>query len=329
MAYARRALVSQGFSLRRLPCWAALLSLGLASASRPSHCHSADTKADTERVMVWPDLAPGETERGTGERQPNRPDEQPPVTRVTQIRRPSIDVYLPERPNGTAILVLPGGGFGKVVPDKEGSEAAPWLNRLGAAVFVLRYRTNEATPQGEPAYLRPLQDSQRALRLIRSSAKRWGVDPQRVGVLGFSAGGQVASVLHTRGGKADYEPLDEIDRQNCQPDFSLLIYPWNVLAPTEPKAAPRLLDAIRIDGDSPPAFLVHTHDDRSSSLGSVLIYSQLKQHGVEAELHVYRNGGHGYGMRPVAGSDIGTWPDRATAWLVGRGMATPPSGSQR
>lgn len=273
-----------------------------------------------EQMFVWPDRAPGETSLDAGQNLPARPGEVPPVTRVIRIRRPSLDIFLPQNSNGTAILILPGGGFGKVVPDKEGSEAAPWLNDMGIATFVLRYRTSEVIPKDEPAWLRPLQDAQRALRLIRSNADAWKIDPEQVGVLGFSAGGQVASILHTRGDKADYPATDRIDLSDCHVDFSLLVYPWRVLD----GETQQLLPQIRLSAESPPAFLVHTHDDASSSLGSVLIYAGLKQHDVAAELHVYQNGGHGYGMRKVPNSDIGTWPDRATDWLVRRGLGRPP-----
>lgn len=273
--------------------------------------------AGTVRLFVWPDLAPGETSREEGSNQPLRKDETPPVTRVEKIRRPSIDVFPAPNPNGTAILILPGGGFGKVVPDKEGSEAAPWLNPLGISVFVLRYRTNETIPKYEPAWKRPLQDAQRSLRLIRSNARKWKLDPQKIGVIGFSAGGQVAAILHTADGQSSYTSIDAVDEQSCRPDFSLLIYPWRVLKPDTEE----LLSPIRITQETPPAFIVHTHDDRSSALGSVLIYAGLKRNNVPAELHVYENGGHGYGMRTVAGSEIGTWPDRATPWLQRHGYA--------
>lgn len=268
-------------------------------------------------MFVWPKLAPGETSLEVGTKQPNRPNEKPPVTRVVQIRRPGLDIFLPEKnPSGAALLILPGGGFGKVVPDKEGSEAAPWLNELGIAAFVLSYRTNEVTPKDEPAFLRPLQDAQRALRLMRANAEKWNLKPDRIGVLGFSAGGQVAAILHTAEGRAAYESLDQIDEQSCHPDFSLLVYPWRVFD----TATDALLPQIKITKETPPAFIVHTHDDASTSLGSVLIYASLKRNGVPAELHVYQNGGHGYGMRAVPNSDIGTWPDRATEWLNRRGL---------
>ena len=268
-------------------------------------------------TLIWPDLAPRESSREVGTNQPFRETERPPVTRVVKIRRPTMDIFLPKDPNGAAVLVLPGGGFGKVVPDKEGSEAAPWLNGHGVAVFVLRYRTNEVTPADEPAWLRPLQDAQRAMRLIRANAEKWKIQSDRVGVLGFSAGGQVASILHAAEGAAAYDSLDAIDEQPYRPDFSLLVYPWRVLDPETNK----LLPQIQLTSKSPPAFIVHTHDDGSSSLGSVLIYAGLKEHKVDAELHVYENGGHGYGMRPVANSNIGSWPDRASEWLVRRGIA--------
>lgn len=269
-----------------------------------------DLATAADRVFVWPDLAPGEQSRETGTNQPFRANENPPVTRTVNIRRPGIDIFLSDKANGSAVLILPGGGFGKVVPDKEGSEAAAWLNPLGISVFVLRYRTNEVTPKTEPAWKRPLQDAQRSLRLIRSNAAEWKVDPEKLGVIGFSAGGQVASILHTAT-DASYESMDDVDRHSCRPAFSLLIYPWQVLQTNREE----LLPEIRFSKTTPPAFIVHTHDDRSSALGSVLIYAGLKRNDVAAELHVYENGGHGYGMRAVAGSEIGTWPDRATPWL--------------
>ncbi|MCP4505957.1 MAG: alpha/beta hydrolase [Fuerstiella sp.] len=291
-----------------------LTTLAMSVLSAPT----AQVRAgDSDRVMVWPEYAPGEISLDEGTDQPNRAGEVPPVTRTIKIRRPSIDVFPADDPNGTAILVLPGGGFGKVVPDKEGSEAAPWLNQFGISRFVLRYRTNEVTPKTEPAWRRPLQDAQRALRIIRKRASEWKVNADRVGVLAFSAGGQVGSILHTAEGNPAYEAMDTIDDQNCSPDFSLLIYPWNVYDRTTDD----LLPEIKPSMTSPPAFIVHTHDDKSSSLGSVLIYAGLKRHNIPAELHVFENGGHGYGMRAVAGSQIGTWPARAGEWLRLRGLA--------
>lgn len=279
---------------------------------------TSNVQAEKSRVQtVWPGLAPGETSKEKGTPLPKREGEKRPVTRITKVRSPEMDVFLPEKPNGTAILILPGGGFRYVVPDLEGSEAAPWLNSLGVTVFVLRYRTNEITPDDEPAWRRPLQDAQRSLRVIRSRAETLKLDKNRIGVLGFSAGGQTASVLHTAGEAAAYEAIDEIDEQSCRPDFSLLVYPWRVMN----EESGELLPEIKIDENSPPAFIVHTHDDGSTSVGAALIYIGLKKNNVPAELHIYENGGHGYGTRSKENSNIGTWPDRASDWLIRRGLA--------
>jgi acetyl esterase/lipase len=303
LSHVESRIFAQSLSLAFGVCLLLTNSAGLAADRTPTD--------NGFKVQVWPGLAPGETSDAEGEAQPPRPGENPPVTRVINIRRPTLDVFLPENPNGQTILILPGGGFAKVVPDKEGSEAAPWLNSLGIATFVLRYRTNEATPKDEPAWKRPLQDAQRSLRLIRANADKWHIDPSKVGVLGFSAGGQVGSILHTAEETAAYEAIDTVDKQSCKPAFSLLIYPWQIYnAKTD-----SLLPEIKVTNTTPQAFIVHTHDDRSSSLGSVLLYAGLKKQNIPAELHVYVNGGHGYGMRPVDGSQIGTWPDRATEWL--------------
>ncbi|MCC6511195.1 MAG: alpha/beta hydrolase [Pirellulaceae bacterium] len=286
-----------------------LIVLGLVGAAS-----IPEARAD-QPLAVWPDLAPGETSRDAGTLLPSK-NEPKPIDRVSNVRRPTIDCYPAKNPNGTAVIILPGGGFNYVVPNLEGSEAAQWLNDLGITAFVLRYRTKESVGQGEPLWQRPLQDAQRTVRLIRSQAEQWKIKPDRIGVLGFSAGGQVAAVLHGRGNRAAYEKLDQVDEQACRPDFSILIYPWQVLDP----ATKELLPAIELGKDSAPAFIVHTHDDASSSVGAAKIYIQLKQHNVPAELHIYQNGGHGYGVRERPNSVIHTWTDRAGQWLKLRGL---------
>ena len=273
---------------------------------------------EPSKLDVWADLAPNETSRETGTSQPSK-GEAKPIDRVSGVRRPTLDVY-PAKNNhaGTAVIILPGGGFGYVVPNLEGSEAAAWLNEIGITAYVLRYRTKEAAAPGEPLWQRPLQDAQRALRLVRSNAERWKLNPDRIGVLGFSAGGQVASILHTSGDRAAYPSADEIDKASCKPAFSLLIYPWQII-----DAQGELLEPIKVTDQSPPAFIVHTHDDASSSIGAAKIYIELKKHNVPAELHVYQNGGHGYGVREQSNSVISSWPARATDWFKIRGLLEP------
>ncbi len=269
----------------------------------------------TKNVAIWPELAPGETTRDVGTPLPGRESDKPPITRVEKITCPTMDVFPASEPNGTAMLILPGGGFGYVVPDLEGSEAALWLNDLGITAFVLRYRTT--TQKSGPRWQRPLQDSQRALRLIRSQADRWSIDPDQVGLLGFSAGGQVATIHITQTDDA-YTAVDDVDLQSFRPDFALLIYPWQIMD----SQSDGLIAPIEITNQTPPAFIVHTDDDRSTSLGAVMVYAGLKKNNVSAELHVYQNGGHGYGTRSRSGSAIGTWKDRGTEWLRIRGLAT-------
>ncbi|MGE0759515.1 MAG: alpha/beta hydrolase [Pirellulaceae bacterium] len=267
-----------------------------------------------EPIDVWPGLAPGESTRLAGEQLPPRPTDAKPVTRITNISRPTMTVHRPERPSGTAVVILPGGGFGRVVPDLEGTEAADWLNRHGVTAFVLSYRTTADTTT-TPGWTKPLQDAQRALALIRSSADRWGLRRDRIGIVGFSAGGQVSARLLADGGHKSYSAIDEVDAAPHRPDFAILVYPWNMYDAMRDD----LVSGITVPANCPPTFLVHTHDDRSSSLGAVLFYAGLKKHNIPAELHVYGNGGHGYGLRDVKGSGISTWPGHAAQWLEAGG----------
>jgi len=268
----------------------------------------------SEPLDIWPELAPGESTRQVGETLSPRPGEAPPITRVGNVTRPTMSVHLAKPANGTGVVILPGGGFARVVPDLEGTEAADWLNRHGVTAFVLSYRTT-ADAQS-PGWIKPLQDAQRAMSFIRSRAPQWGIRKDRLGLLGFSAGGQVAARLLSDGEKRNYERLDEVDDVSYRPDFAILVYPWNMYdAKTD-----SLVAGTEVPKNCPPTFLVHTDDDRSSSLGAVLFYAGLKKHGIPAELHVYGNGGHGYGLRSVKNSQISSWPDNAAHWLGTRGF---------
>jgi acetyl esterase/lipase len=262
-----------------------------------------------EPLDVWPALAPGETTRSLGEKLPFRPQEQPPVTRVVKISRPTFTVHPAAVPNGSAAVILPGGGFGKVVPDLEGSEAALWLNRHGITAFVVNYRTNEDS--SVPGWVEPLQDAQRTLSLVRSQADRWNVGQDRIGLMGFSAGGQVAARLLSQPDKRTYEFIDAIDETPFRPDFAILVYPWNIYD----ASSDALTDGVVVTTQSPPTFIVHTDDDRSSAVGAALYYTGLRKLKIPAELHIYGNGGHGYGLRSVEGSLISSWPEHAAHWL--------------
>lgn len=293
--------------------WLLLLTVVLIALSQKAF--AAVPYVPHNSLPIWPSHAPGEQESHPGTQQAFRNGEHPPVLRIQNITQPRLQVFLPKgTTTGTGILILPGGGYGKVVTNKEGSEAAQWLNELGIAAFVLSYRTS--SPQEPRPWFRPLQDSQRALRLIRSKAKAWRLDKDQIGLLGFSAGGQLAAIHLANRYPSSYDLGDKIDTVEHLPNFALLIYPWN----TTQNRSDLLMPEIRFSSPAPPTFIVHTDDDNSTSLGSLAIYTALKKTGTPTELHVYENGGHGYGMRTVPNSNIGTWPARAAEWLHRRGL---------
>lgn len=253
---------------------------------------------------------------------------------VSHVTVPTLTVYLP--PAGTAtgagVVVCPGGGYHGVAIDKEGHDIARWLNRFGVAGFVLKYRSPSAAkgPQSRP--YGPLRDAQRALRLVRSRAGEWGIRPDCLGILGFSAGGHLAASASTRFADSD-EPDPALAALSCRPDFTVLIYPVvsftadgvthvgsrnNLLGPNPPEELKRRFSCeLQVGKDTPPAFLVQTEDDAVPVANSILYYQALKQAGVPAEMHLYPEGGHGYGMR-VRGFGVDTWPDRCREWLLRR-----------
>lgn len=276
---------------------------------------SQDALTTAESINVWPDLAPGETTKQTGETLPFRPEENPPVVRVTGITQPTLACYRPQvNSTGAAVLILPGGAFGRVVTNKEGSEIAEWLNGQGIAAFVLSYRTIGSDADKDTkanAWRKPAQDAQRSMSLIRSRAAEWKLRKDRIGIMGFSAGGQAAARVICLDNTRTYDAADSVDSESIRPDFSLLVYPWNLTVGKEASLLPELT----VPRECGPVFLLHTHDDSASSLSSAMFYVALKQKNIPAELHVFSNGGHGYGMRPVVDSNISTWPSLAEPWL--------------
>ncbi|MBI5757479.1 MAG: alpha/beta hydrolase [Planctomycetales bacterium] len=272
--------------------------------------------AEPARVIdVWPGKAPGETkEIGPEEIQPAKPGENPPTTRITNVSRPTLHVFPApkEKRNGAAIVICPGGGFRILAWDKEGTEVAAWANSIGVTAIVLKYRT--PTAERQPRWQAPLQDTQRAISLVRSQAAEWNVDPARIGVLGFSAGGEIASLAAVRYGKRDYESLDVLDNVSCRPDFAVLIYPAGII---DEKG--ELKSDYQVSKETPPIFFAHAFNDGVKCEASVQLFLALKKAGVASELHVYSAGGHGFGLRPSA-HPAATWPKRCEEWLGASGV---------
>src|SRR5262245_3304056 len=204
---------------------------------------------------------------------------------ITNVSRPTISVYRPakERDTGTAILICPGGGYWNLYWELEGEEVAAWLNSIGVTGIILKYRVPRRPdePKGEPAR-RPLQDPRRALSLVRSKAKEWGIHPDRIGIVGFSAGGHLAVATATSFEKRTFKPVDEVDTVSCRPDFAIPVYSGYLKA----KDADELAAGLTVPANTPPVFLVHGNDDIvSPPEGSTLMYLAWKRAGVPPELH--------------------------------------------
>lgn len=250
------------------------------------------------------------------------------------VDRPTITPFpVPDgRGNGTAVVVLPGGGYQHLAMDHEGYQVARWLNSLGVAAFVVQYRLG-------PKYHHPteLMDAQRALRTVRARAAQWGVNPARIGIMGFSAGGHLASTAGTHFDGGDPRAPDPIDRVSSRPDFMILGYPVITLADPythkgsrqnllgsspDPALVALLSNETQVTGNTPPTFLMHTSDDATVPVeNSILFYQALRRAGVPAEMHIYETGRHGFGLG-TGNPALSTWPGQLATWLRARGLLT-------
>ena len=236
------------------------------------------------------------------------------VIRLGNVARPELHVYLPPagKRSGAGMVICPGGGFNILAWDLEGTEVAAWLNKIGVAAFVLKYRV----PMGNqnPNWKGPAIDAQRAVRLAR--AGNFGVE--RLGILGFSAGGKTAGVAALQSGRSLYDPVDETDRASCRPDFACLIYPAYF---TDEREALQPEWADKVSKDLPPFFFAHAADDPVTCQSSVQLFTALQRVKASAELHVWEGGGHGYGLRPQKDKPIAAaWPKRCEEWMKARGL---------
>lgn len=289
--------------MRALVCWFALLL-----PACPLWCAEAVT------IEVWPGPPPGDEHFRPPATLPAQKNDG--ITRIPVVTSPTLTLFrpAPERANGAVVIVCPGGAYNILAWDLEGTEVAAWLNSIGVTAVVLKYRVPRRDPAAPQAA--PLQDAQRALRLVRSHASEWAIDPQRVGILGFSAGGNLAVMAATHWDDTTYPKRDDVDQLSCRPDFTVPIYP--AYLGDEKKAGP-LSPLVRVTGETPPMFIAVTHDDALRGINAASLYVELKKANVGAELHIFTKGGHGYGLRPSANA-VSHWPQHCEAWLRAAGF---------
>lgn len=272
-------------------------------------------------VDVWPGKAPGDDRELGPEKVTESKPGQRPVKRITNVSRPTLTIFRParDRDTGAAVVIAPGGGYHILAWDLEGEEVAKWLNSIGVTGIVLKYRVprRPGTP-GDKAPPQAQMDAQRALSLVRSKAKEWHLDPKRIGMLGFSAGGHLTAWASTNFDHRSYKAGDAVDAVSCRPDFTILIYPAYLLVKGKLELAPE----IRVSRETPQTFFAHAADDPVTPQSSVVMWQALKKAGVPAELHVYASGGHGFGLRP-SDSPCSTWPQRCADWMRSRGFLEP------
>lgn len=273
-----------------------------------------------DEIKLWPGEVPGDSGFKAPPPNPNpRPVKDDGTIRLALVTEPTITIYRApaDKANGAAVVICPGGGYNILAWNKEGTEVAEWLNSIGVTAAVLKYRVPRRDKDAPHAA--PLQDAQRALRLIRRDAKSLGVDEKRVGILGFSAGGNLTVMAGTHWNETTYPKQDAADELSCRPDFLIPIYPAylgdeKTLGPVSP--------LVRVTKETPPTFCAVTHDDSLRGANAALFYVELKRAGVPAELHIFTKGGHGYGLRPSA-DPVSRWPKHCEDWLRAMGLLAP------
>ena len=282
-----------------------LVSCGLAIADEP------------QVIELWPDGVPGLAK-----------DDKPEIVvendarigqKVTKVSKPVLTVYRPaELKSNAAIIICPGGGYNILALDLEGTEIAKWLNDLGMTALVLQYRV--PTAQDDKQHKLPLMDAQRAISVVRNRAEEWQLNPNRIGIMGFSAGGHLAANAATNFATRSYQAADAADKASCRPDFFMLVYPaYMAKKNADKKDTVELVDDLPVSEKTPPALLIHAANDGVTCNSSIAMFLALNNVKVAAELHVYPDGGHGYGLRPSSFA-VSSWPDRGARWLQGMGF---------
>lgn len=289
------------------------------------HASAQEAPGKPVTIDLWPGKPPG----GNGPSGPERIGQSGTgVGAISNVSRPRIEVYKPAGANGAAVILMGGGGYFRIGIGHEVMPTAKWLAALGVTPIVLYYRL----PADQWPAAAPFQDAQRAIRMVRARAQELGLDPKRIGILGFSAGGNLAGIAETRFGDAFYTPVDATDQISARPDFAGLIYPVvSLQAPFDTTRSFRELstqrDAVQaysvelhVSHDTPPTFLAQAADDPIANIGnSLVMFQALKKNDVDAELHVFDKGGHGWGLGDP-GSAVAAWPRLFAAWARRNGF---------
>jgi acetyl esterase/lipase len=266
-----------------------------------------------DEIRLWPNTAPGEKEKLPSEEDITKPNEGlvagKRVIRLGNVSDPTLTYYPAPAANdsGCAVLVCPGGAYHILAMDLEGTEVCEWLNSIGVTGVLLKYRV--PARKNQPRHLAPLQDAQRALRLIRSGTDAGKI--KHLGILGFSAGGHLAAATSNSSEKRAYEAIDDSDRQSCRPDFTVLIYPAYLTEQVEPT---KLMPEVTVTSNTPPTFLIQTQDDGVGVWNAMGYGLALERAKVPFEMHIYPKGGHGYGLRPT-NRPVTLWPKEVELWM--------------
>jgi acetyl esterase/lipase len=296
-----------------------LLALAIATAQTPAWQPSPGHT----QVPIWPGTPPHPRPvPGVETAKPGKPPVAgKPWIEVDNVSRPTMTVYAPQGPNtGAAVVVFPGGGYQILAIDLEGTEVCDWLTSKGIACVLLKYRVPNSGPSWNQAcgcYLNTkssmaLEDAQRTLALVRFHAAEWHIDPHKIGVLGFSAGGHMVAAMSTHFDRRLYPPVDDADKESCRPDFAVALYPGHLWI-FEKKF--ELNPEIHVTRDTPPTFLLQAENDNVDNINNSLVYFiALKNAGVPVEFHVFAEGGHAFGLRPTR-LPITAWPRLVETWL--------------
>lgn len=282
-------------------------------------------------IKIWPGIAPGSEELNLEEEIIER-SENPELLHdrfAIKTITPTLTAYVPKNSNGVALLVAPGGGYARVVLDKESDELSEWLNGCGFTFFVLNYRLPGDGHKNRETV--PLQDAQRALKIIRANAKNWNLNPKKIGIMGFSAGGHLATTLSDKYEEKVYDQIDSFDNVSAKPNFQILGYP--VITMREPylhrgsksnllgenpseEMINKFSSELNITEFTPMTYIMHATDDLSVPVeNSINYYLALKSKGVSAELHIFQDGGHGYSIRETKGKTVEFWTESVSKWL--------------